>query len=135
MDRFIIISTLALVVAVFGMIGAITFGAPAAPAEGQYTADKAITTAEQFVRAEDTFKFDGMSETLNVRMNKTVSDSAYEIIAEFTSRQSGFGDRTGDILAQVLTPHKAVITVEKGEVASAVMDGRWDMIAQKDISA
>jgi hypothetical protein len=133
MDRFIIIATLALVVVVFGMVGAITFGAPVAPAEGQYTAENAIATTEQFVNADSTYLFDGMAETLSVKMNKTISSSIYEVIAEFTSRHAGYGDRTDMMVAQVLTPHKAVITVENGAVASAVMDSQWDMIAQKTI--
>ncbi len=135
MDKFIVIASLAMVVVVFGLIGAVTFGAPVAPADGQYTAEKALTTARQFVNAENTFKFDGMAETLNVKMNKTVSSDIFEIVARFTSRQAGFGDRTDKMVAQVLTPHTAVITVEKGTVASAVMDGEWDMITQKAIDS
>jgi hypothetical protein len=133
MDKFIVIASVALVVIVFGLIGAVTFGAPAAPAEGQYSADSAITTARQFVNAENTFKFDGMADTLNVKMNRTVSASVFEIVAEFTSRHAGFGDRADKMVAEVLTPHTAVITVENGAVASAVMDGQWDMIGQKSI--
>jgi hypothetical protein len=131
MDKFIVIASLALVVVVFGLIGAVTFGSPVAPAEGQYTADNAITTARQFVNAENTFKFDGMTETLNVKMNKTVSASVFVIVAEFTSRHAGFGDRADKMVAEVLTPHTTVITVEKGTVVSALMDGQWDMIGQK----
>jgi hypothetical protein len=130
MDKFIVIASLALVVVVFGLIGAMTFGAPAAPAEGQYTADNAITTATQFVNAENTFKFDGMTDTLNVKMNRTVSSGVFEIVAEFTSRHAGFGDRADKMVAEVLTPHTAVITVENGAVVSALMDGQWDMIGQ-----
>lgn len=133
MDKFIVIASLALVVIVFGLIGAVTFGTPGAPAVSQYSADSAITTARQFVNAENTYKFDGMAETLSVKMNKTISASVYEIIAEFTSRHAGFGDRADKMVAEVLTSHTAVITVENGAVASAVMDGQWDMIAQKSV--
>jgi hypothetical protein len=133
MDKFIVIASLALVVVVFGLIGAVTFGTPAAPAGGQYTADNAITAARQFVNAENTYKFDGMAETMSVKMNKTISSGIYEIIAEFTSRHAGFGDRADKMVAEMLTPHTAVITVENGAVASAVMDGQWDMIAQKSV--
>lgn len=133
MDKFIVIASLALVVIVFGLIGAVTFGTPEAPAVSQYSADSAITTARQFVNAENTFKFDGMAETLSVKMNKTISASVYEIIAEFTSRHAGFGDRADKMVAEVLTSHTAVITVENGAVASAIMDGQWDMIAQKSV--
>lgn len=133
MDKFIVIASLALVVIVFGLIGAVTFGTPGAPAVSHYSADNAITTARQFVNAENTYKFDGMADTLSVKMNKTVSTSVYEIIAEFTSRHAGFGDRADKMVAEVLTPHTAVITIENGAVASAVMDGQWDMIAQKSV--
>ena len=135
MDRFIVVASLALVVVFFGLVGAITFGAPAAPSGSQYTADDAIAAARQFVSAEKTFLFDGMADTLSVRMNKSVSDSAYEIVAEFTSRHAGFGDRADKMVAEVITPHRAVITIEKGTVASAVMDGHWDMIAQQMIES
>jgi hypothetical protein len=133
MDKFIVIACLALVVVVFGLIGAVTFGSTVAPADGHYTADNALTTARQFVNAENTFKFDGMNETLNVKMNKTVSSGVFEIVAEFTSRHAGFGDRADKMVAEVLTPHTAVITVENGAITSAVMDGEWDMITQKAI--
>lgn len=135
MDKFIVVASLALVVVVFGLIGAMTFGAPAAPAGSQYTADDAIAAARQFVSAEKTFTFDGMADTLNVRMNKTVSDSAYEVIAEFTSRHAGFGDRADKMVAEVITNHRATLLVEKNAVISAVMDGEWDMITQKMIEA
>jgi hypothetical protein len=35
------------------------------------------------------------------------------------------------MLAQVITPHEAVITVERGEIKSAIMDEKWNMINQK----
>jgi hypothetical protein len=132
MDRFIVIASLALVVVVFGLVGAVTFGAPA-PAAEIYTPDDAIAAARQFVNAEATFKFDGMADTLSIRMNKTVSDSVFEVVAEFTSRHAGFGDRADRMVAEVITPHRAIITIEKGTVASAVLDSQWDMIAQEMI--
>jgi len=51
---------------------------------------------------------------------------------EFDSRHAGYGDRTGQVLAQVITPHKAAITVEQGEIKLALMDKKWDMINQKE---
>jgi len=135
MDRFIVVSCFALVVVVFGFMGAASFWPPAAPAGGQFTADNAISAARQFVCAESTFRFDGMADTLKVSLNRTVAGSVFEVVAGFTSRQAGFGDRADMMVAQVLTPHRAVITVDRGEVASAVMDGQWDMIAQKPIDS
>lgn len=131
MDRFIIISCLAFVVVLGGMVGATAFWSPSVPAGEQYTAASALTIAEQFVNGEATYKYDGDAGTLKVALNRTIDSDTYEIVAEFTSRASGYGDRTGQMLAQVLTPHRAVITVSKGQVVLAVMDDQWDMITQK----
>ena len=53
---------------------------------------------------------------------------------EFDCRHAVYGDRTGLSLAQVITPHTARIVVMEGEVVSAVLDDRWDMIEQVMIS-
>ena len=131
MDRFIIVSCFALVVVLGGLVGATAFWSPVAPAGEQYTADSALATAQQFVNGEATFKYDGDAGTLKVALSRTIDSSTYEVIAEFTSRAGGYGDRTGLMVAQVLTPHKAVITLNKGEIVSAIMDGQWDMVTQK----
>jgi hypothetical protein len=134
MDRFIVVSCFALVVVVFGLVGAVSFWPPA-PSAGQFTADDAISAARQFVSAEDTFRFDGMADTLKVGLNRTVDGSVFDVVAEFTSRNAGYGDRADKMVATVLTPHRALITVEKGVVTAAIMDGQWDMVTQQSIEA
>ncbi len=89
--------------------------------------------AKQFVMDEPTFKFDGMEGTLKVELSEG-GDPAIATV-EFTSRQAGYGDRTGMMLAQVLTPHECILKISGGQVQSAVMDGKWDMISQKEIGA
>jgi len=56
-------------------------------------------------------------------------------VIEEESRHSGYGDRTGLALLQVITPHQAVITVEDGDVTEAIIDGKWDMIKQMMLGA
>jgi hypothetical protein len=58
-----------------------------------------------------------------------VSEEAFE----FDSSHAGYGDRTGLTLAEVITPHQAVVTVEQGEVTDAVLDGEWDMLSQETL--
>lgn len=88
--------------------------------------------AEEFVRNDPTFVFDGMPETLKLIGAQTrQSQTELVYIFEFQSRHAGYDDRTGQVLAQVITPHQAVITVQEGQVISAVMDGKWDMLTQK----
>lgn len=47
------------------------------------------------------------------------------------SRHAAYGDRTGQMVAQVITPHRAKVVVSPGEVTRAVMDRVWDMMVHK----
>jgi hypothetical protein len=86
--------------------------------------------AEEFVRLEATFRFDGIPDTLKATSTTSVANG-WKYTIEFDSRHAGYGNRSGQILAQVITHHTAVITVEAGKVTSAIMDGVWDMISQQ----
>jgi hypothetical protein len=118
------------------------------------TRDGASLIAEKFVKSDETFKYDGLKETLSIRvehinslddimgavsgtmmaMTLPLQPKEFTFKAKFDSRHSGFGDRTGKVLAQVITPHEAEITIENCEVKSAVMDGKWDMLSEKPIA-
>ncbi len=88
--------------------------------------------AEDFLRGSPTFRFDGIEDTLKlVLIEAGGKPYRWEFHYAFQSRQAGYGDRSGLILAQVITDHKAQIVVEQGEVVHAVLDGKWDMIRQK----
>lgn len=87
--------------------------------------------AEEFVRNSPTFAFDGIEDTL--KLEETLYpdiENAWQFVFQFESRHAGYGDRTGQMLSQVITPHEAVITVEQGKVISAIMDGKWDILRQ-----
>jgi len=125
---------------------------PAVPDKGCGTRDAASFVAEQFVKNDATFKFDGMKDTFSLRVENAgslpdvvrskftamtlgipMASTDYKFKAKFDSAHSGFGDRNGKYLAQVVTPHEAEITISGCQVTSAVMDGKWDMLSQKMI--
>lgn len=88
--------------------------------------------AKEFLRVSPTFRFDGMEDTLKlVKSRAREKPYCWEFSYEFRCRHAGYGDRSGKILAQVITFHKAVIVVQKGEVIHAILDGKWDMLDQK----
>jgi hypothetical protein len=88
--------------------------------------------ARQYVINEPTFVFDGMAETLALVSSTTLKcPYCWEFAYQFDCRQAGYGNRTGLMVAQVITPHTARIVVQEGKVTSAVMDGSWDMMGQK----
>jgi len=43
-------------------------------------------------------------------------------------------DCNGQILAQVITNHEAMICVSMGEVDGGTIDEKWDMVNQREIS-
>lgn len=121
-----------------------------------YTRDGASFIAERFVKNDNTFKFDGLRDTLSIRVEhansledivapKTLGltmimampsgAKEYTFKAKFDCRHSGYGDRTGKYLAEVITPHEAVITVENCNVKSAIMDGKWDMVSETTVAS
>ena len=88
--------------------------------------------AEEFVKMEATYRFDGIPETLDLTITTSVA-RGWKYTIEFDSRYTGYGNRTGKILAQVITHHTAVVTVQSGRVTSAIMDNKWDMIKSQQI--
>lgn len=101
----------------------------------QTALEKARQLAEDFVRGSATFEFDGMGDTLELTETLEISEpDSWTFGFEFDSRHAGFGDRTGMVLAQVITHHEAMVTVTGGEVVHAVLDGEWDMLAQEETS-
>jgi hypothetical protein len=131
MDKTLVILgviMLGLVVVTAGM--AIT-APPANQAASGGTPASNETLAKQFVMDDPTFEFDGMADTLTAELDES-GDPAIATV-NFTSRQAGYGDRTGMMLAEVLTPHTCILKISNGQVQSAVMDGTWDMMSQKKI--
>lgn len=84
--------------------------------------------AREFVLSSPTFAFDGMEDTLKIGAVIVLESypEQYALEARFTSSHGGFGDRTDQIVTQVLTPHVMEIIVYEGVVISAVTDGQWD---------
>ncbi len=104
----------------------------------EVTREESREIAEEFVRNSPTFAFDGMEDTLKLVNTaglaaKEISPetsspeqvTGWEFTFEFDCRHAGYGDRTGQAVAQVITSHRAVVTVEELEITRAVIDGKW----------
>lgn len=74
-----------------------------------------------------TYLFDGYNLEF-VQQNDVRCPSCNEYIFKFQSRQAGYGDRTNQVTAQVITPHTINILVENGKVTSAITDETYDEI-------
>jgi hypothetical protein len=99
----------------------------------EYTEQGAIDAALYYLKTSPTFRFDGIEETIEVEETRILESYPiqYIVIISFDSRHAGYGDRAGQVLAQVVTPHSAWIKVVNGEVVSAVLDNTWDELSQE----
>lgn len=97
--------------------------------------DNATKVAITFLKNAPTFKFDGISNSMNVVETRILESYPiqYVVAITFESRHSGYGDRTGQFLAQVITEHAAEVKVVDSMVVSAILDGRWDELNQRNI--
>jgi len=96
-----------------------------------FTEEQAIFIATNFLKNSSTYSFDGMEETIELVTVDTVRmPYTWYITMSFTSRNAGYGERTGQMLAQVLTEHTMVILVSKGEVLSAKTDDVYDELTE-----
>lgn len=100
--------------------------------EKSLTVEESLEIARQFVLNSPTYKFDGL-ELQHVEIIKGECQSCWIFVFEFTSRHGGYGDRSKQMLTQVMTKHTARVTVENGKVMHAVLDDVWDMLNQEMI--
>ncbi|KAF6242898.1 hypothetical protein C6988_06935 [Nitrosopumilus sp. b1] len=128
----------ALIAASISVIAALAIGLYAVPALSTETSElvvtankdeeKAIEIAQKFVRSSPTYSFDGIDGTLDLISVDAMESLPvqYNIKVAFESSQGGFGNRDGQMLTQVITPHVMSIIVTEGQVISAVTDETWD---------
>ena len=92
------------------------------------------TKAKNFVENSETYKFDGFDLDLNETLYPDTCENCYQFVFNFKSRHAGYGNRSGQMLAQVITPHTATITIKNSKVTKAILDGKWDMIQQTPLT-
>lgn len=102
------------------------------PGEG---GDVVVKMAIGFIAQAPTFKYDGIQGTLKVIDSKVLLSfpEQYVISITFNSGHAGYGNREGQVLAQVITPHVAVVKIVNDNVISAILDNQWDELHQKPI--
>ena len=106
-------------------------------------ADEAKASAEEtatsWLLSSPTFKFDGVPGSIKVvdswQAMTLRAPSFWEVTIEFDCLHAGYGDRSGQMVAQVVTHHVAVIHVTSGVVDLAQLDSEWDELKQAPIAS
>lgn len=103
---------------------------------GSSEAEEAKELALEYMMMAPTFSFDGVHGSMKIK-DIVILESypvQYHITITFECSQAGYGDRTGQMLAQVITSHEARVHIVQGEVVSAIIDEVWDEILQRDVT-
>jgi hypothetical protein len=96
---------------------------------------------ENFIKSNATYAFDGIEGSLKILMkigsisgDESNLFKQWEYTVEYQTRHPGEGDRTGQVLAQAITTHTAIIKVKDGIIVSAICDDIWNMVNDKNPS-
>lgn len=94
--------------------------------------------ALNYLKNAPTFKYDGMQASIKIteswQAQTFAPPSFWGVVIEFDCTHGGYGDRTGQVLAQVITHHSITIHVTEGKVSMAIMDNVWNEMTQKMIN-
>ncbi len=133
--RLLIISLALAAIALLGIWGCKSL--PPDDGENQGVApseEESQEIAIEYLLNCSTFKFDGIEDSVRLVATNTLrGPNSWEFIYEFECLHAGYGDRSGQYVAEVITPHTARIIVVRGEVTSAI-DEKWDMMKQMMLS-
>jgi hypothetical protein len=93
--------------------------------------EEAEEIAENWIKSAPTYSFDGFDLKLEKHEILESIPELHFLTYTFTSSHGGYGNRTGQIVTEVLTPHTIEVTVSDSNVTSAIIDEEWDELAQK----
>ncbi len=98
------------------------------------TSETVTNIALDWLRGSPTYRFDAVTESLKVvevwQAETFAYPSFWQVTIEFDTLHIGYGDRSNQILAQVITHHSIKIHVTEGVVTMAIIDGKWDELNQ-----
>ena len=95
--------------------------------------DEVLRKALDHLYASPTYGFDGVRDSLKVTefiqaMNLT-PPNFWIVKVEFDCSHGGYGDRSGQVVTQLIQHHSALIHVTEGRVTLMIIDGVWDELA------
>jgi hypothetical protein len=98
------------------------------------TEEASLEIAGDFLRNSPTFRFDGIEGSIvHTDTLEAFCPYCWGFVFEFQCAHAGYGDRTEQVLAQVITTHEAIISVSGGVIDGGAIDGKWDMVKQQEI--
>lgn len=139
MNNKFIFFLVVLLIAVIGTV--VIFGRAETPIiDPSLNGDPAIVTMEESKQAAEnwiltsspTYTHDGSNLEL-LTEEEVIPGQRYSFVFSFTSSAAGYGDRSDEMAAQVITPHVMEVVIENGQVVRAVTDDVYDELVDEMI--
>jgi hypothetical protein len=86
--------------------------------------------AEGWIRGAPTYRYDGSGLELVRHVQEKSYPVRHVLTYNFTSSHAGYGNRSDQVTAQVITEHTIKVTIVDGNVLSAIIDEKWDEMGQ-----
>ncbi len=130
MDKKIIITLVVVLFLFLVMLGLLFLRGPI---EREIGIEESRLIAKQgIVENSPTYLYDGYN--LQLESEEVLEEGRiYSFVFSFESRFAGYGDRTDELLAQVITPHTMEVIVDRGVVVEAITDGVYDEIKGEEL--
>ena len=98
--------------------------------------EQASAAAFSLIKNSPTFSFDGIKDSIRqVKADSPDNGVTWGLFYTFKTAHPGHGDRSDQVLAQVVTEHAAQIILKKCKISSAVCDNTWDLITDSPINS
>jgi hypothetical protein len=125
-----------LVIVLAGVFLGACAGSPETTAPtGTITEAEGRQLAEEYLRNSPTFQYDGIAGSIVYQETLyAFCEGCWGFVFAFQCAHAGYGDRTGQVLAQVITDHEAVIGVSNGQLDGGTIDEYWDMATQQPVT-
>lgn len=94
---------------------------------------EAETIAEDWIKNAPTYKYDGSNLTLINHVTMESFPEQHSLTYSFVSSHAGYGNRSEQMTAEVITNHTVNINMYQGLVTSATIDSVWDEMNQQTI--
>ncbi|WMW25000.1 hypothetical protein RE474_13100 [Methanolobus sediminis] len=87
-------------------------------------------TASQWIMSAPTYSFDGSDLALEDYQVSTENPGEYTLNYTFTSSHGGYGNRSDQMVTQVITEHSIEVVLYNRNVIFATIDDVWDEVNQ-----
>jgi hypothetical protein len=88
--------------------------------------NEAKVIAEEWIMNAPTYSFDGSNLAFEDYHSNTEYPSQHTLTYTFTSSHGGYGNRTDQMVTQVVTNHTIEMTLYDSNVGFVIIDGVWD---------